>query len=102
MLPVYDELGLAMDHADQSEAGNSWVEGVKLIQRKVYNLLESEGVSKIEAMGVPFDPLEHEAVGTQESEECPPGHVVEVLRNGYRLHDRVIQPAQVVVARESS
>jgi molecular chaperone GrpE len=102
LLPVYDELGLAMDHADQSEAGNPWVEGVKLIQRKVYNLLESEGVSKIEAMGVPFDPLEHEAVGTQESEECPPGHVVEVLRNGYRLHDRVIQPAQVVVARESS
>jgi molecular chaperone GrpE len=101
LLPVYDELGLAMDHADQSEAANPWVEGVKLIQRKVYTLLESEGVKRIEAMGAPFDPLEHEAVGTQESNQCPPGHIVAVLRNGYRLHDRVIQPAQVVVARES-
>ena len=101
LLPVYDELGLAMAHADRSEAANPWVEGVKLIQRKVYNLLESEGVSKIEAMGAPFDPSEHEAVGTQESPDYPPGHVVEVLRNGYRLHDRVIQAAQVVVARES-
>ncbi len=100
LLPVIDELGLAIDHADQSEAKNPWVEGVRLIQRKVSNLLESEGVSKIEAIGVQFDPLEHDAVGTQETDQCPPGHIVEVARNGYRLHDRVIQPAQVVVARE--
>ena len=102
LLPVVDELGLAIDHADQSEVNDPWVEGVRLIQRKVSNFLESEGVFKIETIGVQFDPLEHEAVGTQETDQIPPGHIVEVTRNGYRLHDRVIQPAQVVVAREIS
>jgi molecular chaperone GrpE len=103
LLPVVDELGLAMDNADRSdhsETNNPWLEGVRLIHRKVSNLLESEGVSKMEAIGAQFDPLEHEAVGTQETDQCPPGHIVEVTRNGYRLHDRIIQPAQVVVARE--
>ena len=102
LLPVVDELGLAIDHADQLEVKDPWVEGVRLIQRKVSNLLESEGVSKIETIGAQFAPLEHEAVGTQETDQILPGHIVEVARNGYRLHDRVIQPAQVVVAREIS
>ena len=102
LLPVFDELGLAVDHADQNTASDPWVEGVRLIQRKVFNLLESEGVSRIESLGEPFNPLEHEAVGTQETGEYPPGVISEVVRNGYRLHDRVIQPAQVVVARETT
>lgn len=101
LLPVVDELALAVNHADESGPSDSWVEGVKLIQRKVTSLLESEGVSKIAAVGVQFDPLEHEAVGTEESTKHPPGYIVEVVRNGYRLHDRVIQPAQVVVAKQS-
>lgn len=100
LLPVVDELGMAMDSLGPSEANNPWVEGVRLIHRKVSNLLESEGVSKMDPIGAQFDPLEHEAVGTQETDQCPPGHIVEVARNGYRLHDRIIQPAQVVVARE--
>ena len=102
LLPVVDELGLAIDHADQSEVNDPWVEGVRLIQRKVSNLLDSEGVFKIETIGVQIDPLEHEAVGTQETAQNPTGHIVEVTRNGSRLHGRVIQPAQVVVAREIS
>lgn len=99
ILPVFDELDLAVNHADQNVAGDSWVEGVRLIQRKCASLLESEGVSRIDAVGVPFDPLHHEAVGTEESTQHPPGYVVEVVRNGYLLHDRLLQPAQVVVAK---
>ena len=102
LLPVFDELGLAVDHADRSDRDNPWVEGVRLIHRKVLTLLESEGVSRIESLGAAFNPLEHEAVGTQETDQLPPGFISEVVRNGYRLHDRVIQPAQVVVAREAS
>jgi molecular chaperone GrpE len=101
LLPVVDELALAVNHADENGPSDSWVEGVKLIQRKVTSLLESEGVSKIAAVGVQFDPVEHEAVGTEETTKHPPGYVVEVIRNGYRLHDRVIQPAQVVVAKSA-
>lgn len=104
MLPIFDELELAINHADQSvpsdAPADSWVEGVKLIQRKAVSLLETEGVTKIDSVGDPFDPVRHEAVGTEETAEYPPGCVSEVVRNGYMLHDRLLQPAQVVVARE--
>ena len=102
LLPVVDELELAINHLSNlsnGETGDSWVEGVKLIHRKAYGILEAEGLSKIETVGVLFDPLQHEAVGIVDSEEQPSGHVVEAIRNGYKLRDRVIQAAQVVVAR---
>ena len=99
MLPVVDELELAVSHADDRQATESWVEGVRLIQRKVATLLESEGVTKIEAVGVQFNPVEHEAIGTEESSEFSSGEIIQVVRNGYKLHDRIIQAAQVVVAR---
>ena len=99
LLPVVDELELAINHLGNGETGDSWVEGVKLIHRKAYGILESEGLTRIEAVGVQFDPLQHEAVGVVESAEQPSGFVVEALRNGYKLRDRVIQAAQVVVAR---
>ena len=99
MLPVVDELELAVTHADDGQPGESWVEGIRLIQRKVATLLESEGVTKIEAAGVQFNPVEHEAIGTEESIAFSSGSIIQVVRNGYKLHDRIIQAAQVVVAR---
>ncbi len=99
MLPVVDELELAVNHAEGKKPSKSWVEGVKLIQRKVAAMLETEGVTKIDAVGAPFNPVEHEAVGTEEDKKIASGHIIQVVRNGYRLHDRVIQAAQVVVAR---
>lgn len=99
LLPVVDELELAINHLGDGDAGDSWVEGVKLIHRKAYGVLEAEGLSRIDAVGAQFDPLQHEAVGVVDSAEHPSGYVVEALRNGYRLRDRVIQAAQVVVAR---
>jgi molecular chaperone GrpE len=101
LLPVSGELDLAIAHADGRGAESAWLEGIKLIQRNLLNLLESEGVSTIEALQAMFNPLEHEALGTEESTEIPPGYITQVLRLGYRLHDRVIQPAQVIVSRES-
>ncbi len=99
MLPVVDELELAVNHAEGKKPSKSWVEGVMLIQRKVAALLETEGVTNIDAVGAPFNPVEHEAVGTEEDKKFASGHIIQVVRNGYRLHDRVIQAAQVVVAR---
>lgn len=99
MLPVVDELELAVNHAEGKKPSKSWVEGVMLIQRKVSAMLETEGVTKIDAVGAPFNPVEHEAVGTEEDKKIASGHIIQVVRNGYRLHDRVIQAAQVVVAR---
>ncbi|HAA94601.1 MAG TPA: nucleotide exchange factor GrpE [Dehalococcoidia bacterium] len=104
ILPVLEELDLATGHAEkQAEgqpAGNaSLLEGIKLIQRKLTGVLESEGVAAIEGVGLMFNPLEHEAVGTEESTEIEPGYITQILRPGFRLHDRVIRPAQVMVAR---
>ncbi len=104
ILPVLEELDLAIRHTEgnaegQSGVNQSLLEGIKLIQRKLTGVLESEGVAAIDAVGLMFNPLEHEAVGTEESDEIEPGYVTQILRPGFRLHDRVIRPAQVMVAR---
>ena len=99
LLPVKEELDLAITHSGTARAVDSWLEGIKLIQRKLLTLLESEGVELIEGVGDMFNPVEHEALGTDESTEIPAGHIIEVVRSGYRLQDRVIQPAQVIVSR---
>lgn len=100
LLPLMEELGLAVAGAKGGEPNASWLEGVKLIRRKLMNLLESEGVAAIEAVGTMFNPVEHQALGTVETTQYPPGYVTEAVRTGYRLHDRVLQPAQVMVARQ--
>ena len=102
LLPVMEELNLALGHAGNVGANDSWLDGVKLIQRKLDNILQSEGVTEIEALGTEFNPIEHEALGAVETTEHPSGYVAEVVRAGYRLHERVIQPAQVMVATEPS
>ena len=99
LLPVMEELDLAISHAGNGGPNASWLEGIKLIQRKLMNLLESEGVAKIEAVGTMFNPLEHEALGSEETTRYLPGYVTQTFRSGYRLHDRVLQAAQVMVAR---
>ena len=99
LLPVKEELDLAISHSDKVGAADSWLQGIRLIQRKLLSLLESEGVELIEGVGDLFNPLEHEALGTDENTEYPSGHIIQVVRSGYRLQDRVIQPAQVIVSR---
>ncbi len=99
LLPVLDEFELAIDHATNSEAEAQWLKGIGLIHRKLFALLESEGVRRIEALGKEFDPLEHEALAEEERANAEPGQVLSVVREGYRLHDRLVRPAQVIVAR---
>ena len=95
-----EELDLAVSHAGEGGPNDSWLEGVKLIQRKLSNLLQSEGVQEIETVGILFNPVEHEALGTEPTAEYPPGYITQAIRPGFRLYDRVVQPAQVMVARE--
>ena len=103
LLPIVDELDLAVNHlesgvtASKPDASDSWTEGVRLIQRKLATFLESQGVARIQCLGEPFNPELHEAVGMAQVGDAASGSIVEVLRQGYRLHDRVVQVAQVVV-----
>lgn len=98
-LDVLDDFDRAM--ADRPTEGETakWADGVTLIYRKLQTILETEGVTRIEAEGQEFDPTLHEAVTHEESDSHPAGHIIAVLRQGYRLGDRVIRPALVRVAR---
>ncbi len=95
LLPVLDDLERALEAAERHEEAKL-EEGVKLVHRQLEQLLEREGLAPIETDGK-FDPHVHEALLTQPS-AAEEGWVIEVLQKGYRLGDRVLRPARVVVA----
>jgi molecular chaperone GrpE len=101
LLPVLDDLERAMDSVRADLAGLHWVQGIGHINRKLQNVLESEGLERIDAVGQEFDPRLHEGVVFDESSPEEAGKVLAVLQNGYRLHDRVIRPAMVKVGKGS-
>lgn len=96
MLPVLDDMERALANRPEDA---SWANGMDLIVRKFQNILEAEGVKRIEAAGQAFDPNFHEAISSEPSEEVESGYVIEVMQNGYMFADRVIRPAIVRVAQ---
>jgi molecular chaperone GrpE len=99
VLGIADDFDLAIDRRPAELDGNSWVEGVAAIDRKLRALLESEGVRPVEAeIGHAFDPREHEAIATVPGTGLAEGQIVDVVRRGYKLRDRVLRPALVAVA----
>ncbi len=96
LLPVLDDLERALESVSEKLAGLTWVDGIRLIQRKLQAILEVHGVSEIKALGEPFAPSLHEAVLYGEGEE---GKVIEELQKGYKLHERVLRPALVKVGK---
>jgi molecular chaperone GrpE len=102
VLAVADDFDRAIEARPESIAQDAWFEGVAAIDRKLRALLESEGVSPIEAPpGTRFDPREHDAIANVPGTGRPEGEVVEQVRRGYRLRDRVLRPALVAVAGAS-
>lgn len=101
MLPVIDNLERAVAHARQTSAdGASGVlEGIQLVLRQFAQALERCNVHAVEAQGMPFDPTQHEAVSQMVTAEAPAGSIVEVLQTGYKIGERLLRPALVVVAK---
>lgn len=100
ILPVLDDLDraeAARPEADGSPAIASWADGVVRIVRKLETILAGQGLTRIEALGKDFDPTEHEAIMRQPGPPEMAGKVVAEAQRGYRLHDRVLRPAMVVV-----
>jgi molecular chaperone GrpE len=101
VLALADDFDRAIETRPDTIADDPWVEGITAIDRKLRQLLESEGVTPIEAVpGDPFDPRIHEAVANVPNTGRPDGEIVEELRRGYKLRDRVIRPAMVAVAEQ--
>ena len=98
LLPVLDDADRALTHAPEG-IDEGWLKGVRLTFQKLEEVLGSVGVERIEALGAPFDPKQHEAVASEETAKHPEDTVVAELRAGYRMHDRVLRPALVKVAR---
>ena len=96
LLPVLDDLERAFNSLPATLAQLTWIDGIRLIHRKLQAILEAQGLSEIKAVGESFDPAVHEAVSQGGGEE---GKVIEELQKGYKLHDRVIRPALVVVGK---
>ena len=99
VLPVLDEFQRALVGAPSRGVAARWVATVRAIEAKLREVLESEGVQKIEALGAFFNPWEHEALTHQSSPELDDQRILAIVREGYRIGDRVLRPAQVVVAR---
>lgn len=97
LLGVLDDFDRALEHVPE-DVHEGWVDGVRLVERKLRGVLESEGVTPIEALGLPFDPTVHEAVVHEDTADHPDNEVIGELQRGYRLHDRVLRPALVKVA----
>ncbi len=99
VLAVADDFDRAIDARPKALAGDAWADGVAAIDRKLRLLLESEGVSPIVATrGTPFDPREHDAIVNVPGTGLPDGAIVEEVRRGYRLRDKILRPALVSVA----
>ena len=102
LLPVVDDFERAFQTLPEESADEAWVGGFRMIFRKLEALLESEDVTPIEAVGHPFDPLWHQALLQEETDEHHDGYVIEEMQRGYRLGDRVLRPSMVKVASNSN
>ena len=103
LLPVLDHFEMALAAAQTAarrQARRRLQAGVAMIQQQLKTILAETGLEEIDAAGKPFDPALHEAVSQQESAEVPEGHVVQQFRKGYKLRDRLLRPATVVVAKK--
>lgn len=98
LLPVIDDFQRALQSVPEDIADHSWFEGMQLVYRKLDGLLEKENIEIIPAVGQEFDPNFHDAVMQESSDEFNSGVVMRELQTGYRLGDRVIRPAMVIVA----
>jgi molecular chaperone GrpE len=98
VVALADDFDRAIEHVPAEVAATPWLEGIVAIDRKLRQLLESEGVTPIEALGAPFDPAFHEAISHVPGTGRPEGEVVGEARRGYRIRDRVLRPSLVAVS----
>ncbi len=97
LLPIVDELEYAIEAGKKNKRNNGLIEGVEIVLIKFYEVLENEGISKIDAIGKPFEPSKHEATENIITEEFKEGTIIEETRKGYVFKERVIRPSLVKV-----
>ena len=101
LLPLLDNFQRALEHAPEG-IDPQWFEGIKLIAKQFEDILQAQGVSSISAMGEKFDPTQHEAIASEQTDEHEEGTVVEEMQRGYKLHRKVLRPTLVKIAQPRS
>jgi molecular chaperone GrpE len=99
LLPVLDNFELGLDAARQNGGAEGILQGMSMVQKQLQDFLRDSGVEAIEAVGQPFDPNVHEALGQESSDELPEGSVTRQMRRGYKLKDRLLRPSAVMVSK---
>lgn len=102
LLDVLDNFDRALEAKLTPETIENYKTGISLTANELRKVLQKFGVQEVECLGAAFDPNQHEALSSEESAEQPAGHITRVFKKAYKLHDRIIRPAQVVVAKEIS
>ena len=104
LIPVLDSFDMALAAAQNAsgDPGQSLQTGISMVSQQLKGALQEAGLEAVDATGKAFDPNFHEAVSQQETADVPEGHVMQQLRRGYKLRERLIRPASVVVAKPPS
>jgi len=99
VLPIIDDFDRALANVPEDLNGNSWVNGVSMIQKKLLKLLDDNGVTQFDPVGQPFDPNQHQAIGTDEVDGVASGVVTKTEQKGYAMGEQILRPALVRVNR---
>ena len=102
LLPILDNLDLALVHGRENPACKDLVQGVEMTRAVFLDSMKRHGLELVGAEGQPFDPALHEAVGQESRDDMDEGSVCRLLQKGYRLKDRLLRPARVLVSRKCS
>ena len=102
LFPILDNFDMGLQAALQESEDSIISKGMQMVQQQMHDFLDASGVTIIDSVGETFDPNVHEAVSQEASDEVPEGHVISVIRKGYRLHDRLLRAANVVVSTGSA
>ena len=103
LLPVVDSLEKAAEASapDESEVSDTAIDGINLCCKLLVDVLEKEGIKAIDPLGEPFDPAEHQAMSMVENSDMEPNAIAAVVQKGWKLNERLVRPAMVMVVKES-
>ena len=99
LLPVIDSFQMGLDAAKLEDPESIITQGMEMVQKQLEEFLSLQGATEISAIGQPFDPNLHEAISQETSDEIPEGNIISQIRKGYRLHDRLLRAANVIVSK---
>ncbi len=99
LLPVLDNLDMALAYAEKSEACKGFVQGVEMTRKVFLDILAGHGLEPTGGVGEEFNPEWHEAVGAEPNKNVPENHVCQLLQKGYKLKGRLLRPAKVLISR---